>query len=583
MKKSLKISTRLILTLGMLTVTLLLAGGMAILKMSHMRGEAQDLAENWLPSVEVVNAMNTGTSDYRIFEWQHVVTTDASSMAKVEKLMDETKHAFDANEKKYVSLISSDEERKIYDSFSGDWQKYHDLHQKLIALSRNNETDQARALLEADSKQLFDQFSGKLLQLVELNSAGAKASAAEAETAYSRARNTMAATIFIGFIAAVAAGIWLIRSIMTPLKVAQDTVQRVADGDLSGHIEVTSDDELGQLLQRLKVMQDSLVKVVSEVRVNSESVATASAEISQGNTDLSQRTEEQASALQETAATMEQLGSTVRTNAENAKQANQMAQGASVVAAQGGTVVSKVVTTMQDINDSSRKIGDIIGVIDGIAFQTNILALNAAVEAARAGEQGRGFAVVAGEVRTLAQRSADAAKEIKALIGRSVEQVNQGTTLVDEAGKTMSEIVTSIQKVSDIVAEISSASVEQSSGVQQVGEAINQMDQVTQQNAALVEESAAAAESLKNQAIQLVQAVAVFKLDQKTSYATSTDTPAKSHSTTAPVGRPSVPTHTKMTVHTAAPKPVKSTTKTSKPAEPALETASSVDDSWDTF
>jgi methyl-accepting chemotaxis protein len=251
---------------------------------------------------------------------------------------------------------------------------------------------------------------------------------------------------------------------------------------------------------------------VGTVRGNAESVATASAQIAQGNQDLSGRTEQQASALQQTAATMEQLGTTVRHNADSAQQANRLAQGASSVAVQGGEVVGKVVSTMQAISDSSRKIGDIIGVIDGIAFQTNILALNAAVEAARAGEQGRGFAVVASEVRSLAQRSADAAKEIKALIGRSVEQVEQGTALVDQAGKTMNDIVGSIQRVSDIVAEIDSASVEQSSGISQVGQAVTQMDQSTQQNAALVEQSAAAAESLRAKAQQLVQLVAVFKL-----------------------------------------------------------------------
>ena len=250
------------------------------------------------------------------------------------------------------------------------------------------------------------------------------------------------------------------------------------------------------LMAALAVMRESLVRLVTEVRGNSESVATASSQIAQGNQDLSGRTEQQASALQQTAATMEQLGSTVRNNADSARQANQLAQGASAVAMQGGEVFGKVVSTMRDINDRSRKIGDIISVIDGIAFQTNILALNAAVEAARAGEQGRGFAVVASEVRSLAQRSAEAAKEIKSLIGRSLEQVEQGTTLVGEAGKTMDEIVGSIRRVTDIVAEISSASVEQSSGVQQVGQAISQMDQATQQNAALVEESAAAAESL---------------------------------------------------------------------------------------
>ncbi|CAH0354207.1 methyl-accepting chemotaxis protein [Aquabacterium sp. CECT 9606] len=288
-------------------------------------------------------------------------------------------------------------------------------------------------------------------------------------------------------------------------------VARVADGDLSQALVVATGDT-ASVLASVARMQSSLSGVISSVRANSESVATASAQIAQGNQDLSQRTEEQASALQQTAATMEQLGTTVRHNTDSAKQANQLAQGASTVAAQGGEVVGKVVNTMQGISDSSRKIGDIIGVIDGIAFQTNILALNAAVEAARAGEQGRGFAVVASEVRSLAQRSAEAAKEIKALISRSVEQVEQGTVLVDQAGKTMGEIVGSIRRVSDIVAEITSASVEQSLGISQVGEAIGQMDTATQQNAALVEESAAAAESLKGQARQLVQAVAVFKM-----------------------------------------------------------------------
>ena len=312
-----------------------------------------------------------------------------------------------------------------------------------------------------------------------------------------------------------ATGWFLTRNLRIALGAEPDelsaAVARVADGDLSQALTAKPGDGVS-VLANVARMQSSLVEVVSNVRANSESVATASAQIAQGNQDLSQRTEEQASALQQTAATMEELNTTVRNNADSAQQANQLALGASTVAREGGEVVGRVVSTMQGISDSSRKIGDIIGVIDGIAFQTNILALNAAVEAARAGEQGRGFAVVASEVRSLAQRSAEAAKEIKTLINRSVEQVEQGTVLVDQAGKTMGEIVGSIQRVSDIVAEISSASSEQSTGISQVGEAVSQMDQVTQQNAALVEESAAAAESLKSQATQLVQAVAVFKL-----------------------------------------------------------------------
>jgi methyl-accepting chemotaxis protein len=316
-------------------------------------------------------------------------------------------------------------------------------------------------------------------------------------------------------VVAAVLGIVLARSVFAQLGAepgeAVNVAERVARGDLSVHVALAPGDTRS-LMANLARMQQSLAEVVANVRQNSESVATASAQIAQGNQDLSGRTEQQASALQQTAATMEELGTTVRNNAGSAQQANQLAQSASAVAVQGGEVVGKVVSTMQDITTSSRKIGDIIGVIDGIAFQTNILALNAAVEAARAGEQGRGFAVVASEVRSLAQRSAEAAKEIKTLIGHSVQQVEQGTALVDEAGQTMGEIVGSIQRVSDIVAQITAASAEQSTGVQQVGQAVTAMDQATQQNAALVEESAAAAESLRSQAAQLVQAVAVFKL-----------------------------------------------------------------------
>ncbi|RVU43721.1 methyl-accepting chemotaxis protein [Rubrivivax rivuli] len=296
------------------------------------------------------------------------------------------------------------------------------------------------------------------------------------------------------------------------LAASRAVADRVRDGDLTQPVLDTARDEFSPLLNALQQMQDSLAHVVGTVRQSADGVATASTEISTGNHDLSRRTEQQASSLQQTAASMEQLGGTVRQNADNARQANQLAQGASRVALEGGQVVAEVVGTMKGIHDSSHRIADIIGTIDGIAFQTNILALNAAVEAARAGDQGRGFAVVAGEVRTLAQRSAEAAREIKGLITASVEQVAHGNTLAERAGGTMDQVVAAIQRVTDIMGEISAASTEQSSGVNQVGAAVTQMDQVTQQNAALVEQSAAAAESLKQQATQLVQAVAVFKL-----------------------------------------------------------------------
>jgi methyl-accepting chemotaxis protein len=315
-----------------------------------------------------------------------------------------------------------------------------------------------------------------------------------------------------GFIGSVVGGILFSRTISRPLDKCVGLAQMVAAGDLTGNIVVHSNDEIGQLLQALKDMNTSLGKIVSEVRMGTDAIAIASGEIASGNLDLSSRTEEQAASLEETAASMEQLTSTVKQNSENALQAKQLASSAATVATKGGDVVGQVVDTMESINASSRKIVDIISVIDGIAFQTNILALNAAVEAARAGEQGRGFAVVASEVRSLAQRSAVAAKEIKQLIGDSVEKVAAGGTLVGQAGATMTEIVESVQRVSDIMAEISAAGREQSAGIDQINQAVGQMDNATQQNAALVEEAAAAAASLREQAGRLVSTVSVFKL-----------------------------------------------------------------------
>jgi methyl-accepting chemotaxis protein len=329
--------------------------------------------------------------------------------------------------------------------------------------------------------------------------------------------------VSITLLASLAAWImWAIaRTTTASVQLAAKLADAVAAGDLTTSVPDAGRDELGSLLRSLGAMNGSLSAVVSSVRSNAESVAIASAQIAQGNQDLSGRTEQQASALQQTASSMEELSGTVKQNADNARQANQLATNASSVAIRGGEVVAQVVDTMQGINTSSKRIADIISVIDGIAFQTNILALNAAVEAARAGEQGRGFAVVASEVRNLAQRSADAAKEIKILIKASVERVELGTALVDQAGATMTEVVTSIRRVTDIMGEISAASTEQSLGVSQVGEAVTQMDQTTQQNAALVEESAAAAESLNAQAQQLVDAVAVFKLSRADAHAKS--------------------------------------------------------------
>jgi methyl-accepting chemotaxis protein len=338
----------------------------------------------------------------------------------------------------------------------------------------------------------------------------ANAELAHAETATREIY--MFAAIVAGCLVGVAAAVFLARSIGTPLQQAVAIARRVAQGDLSGEIETGSRNEFGQLLEALRDMNAGLARIVGEVRTGTDTIAAASTQISAGNMDLSSRTEQQAGTLEETAASVEELSSTVKQNAENAEQANVLAASASDVAARGGRVVAQVVQTMGAIDGSARKIVDIIAVIDGIAFQTNILALNAAVEAARAGEQGRGFAVVAGEVRSLAQRSAAAAKEIKELITDSVAKVDSGTQLVDQAGATMQEVVTSIRRVADIMGEITAASQEQRLGIEQIHQAISQMDQVTQQNAAMVEEAAGAAQSLQERATGLAELVSVFRL-----------------------------------------------------------------------
>jgi methyl-accepting chemotaxis protein len=385
----------------------------------------------------------------------------------------------------------------------------------IVDLALNKKTEEAIAKMNGECRPLLASLVKVSNEYAKLTRERAEQMVKTAEVEYSTQKTILILGCLIALAAAMVAGVVITRGLTTALGAEPaelcEAVTRVANGDLLTQLKVRNGDT-ASVMAAVDRMQTSLTRVVSSVRLGAESVSTASAEIASGNNDLSSRTEQQASALQETAASMEQLSATVKQNADSARQANQLAMNASTVAVQGGEVVSQVVETMKGINESSRKIADIIQVIDGIAFQTNILALNAAVEAARAGEQGRGFAVVASEVRTLAGRSAEAAKEIKALINASVERVEQGTILVDEAGNTMTEVVTSIKRVTDLVGEISAASTEQSQGVSQVGEAVSQMDQVTQQNAALVEEMAAAASSLQTQAGDLVQTVAVFKL-----------------------------------------------------------------------
>ena len=415
---------------------------------------------------------------------------------------------------KYTGSRLTADERRLADDFSSRWKAYRASRDATLKLAmQEDDIVAAQEHATSDGGPKFTAARETLFKLIELQGSVARQEFEQARERSAAIRNFAIAAVAMGLGLLVWIGLMTIRAITGPLNTAVNLARAVAGGDLTQRIEVRSTNETGQLMQALKDMNESLVRIVGQVRSGTDSVATASGQISSGNLDLSSRTEQQASSLEETASSMEELTSTVRQNAENARQANQLVVSTADVAVKGGQVVGQVVDTMASIKESSRKIADIIGVIDGIAFQTNILALNAAVEAARAGEQGRGFAVVASEVRNLAQRSAGAAKEIKALIEDSVGKVDAGGKLVDEAGKTMDEIVGSVKRVTDIMGEIAAASQEQSAGIEQVNQAVGQMDEMTQQNAALVEEAAAAAESLQDQAAKLAEAVSVFRLD----------------------------------------------------------------------
>jgi len=413
------------------------------------------------------------------------------------------------------TLVASDDGKRLMALVTEKRQAYIAIRNKLMALKssgREMSTGTLKGQIDQDLQAANAAYLAAMQQFVEhqKKSFATQYTAVQSLTLSSR---TLMLSVGIAVIFFGAVFAWLLsRSITKPLAHAVAVAKTVAAGDLSGKIEISTKDETGQLLLALKDMNESLRKSVAEVRGGTDAIATASKQIAAGNLELSSRTEQQASALEETASSMEQLTSTVKQNADNAHRANLLAASASSVAAKGGTVMTQVVQTMEAINESSRKVVDIVSVIDGIAFQTNILALNAAVEAARAGEQGRGFAVVASEVRNLAQRSASAAKDIKALIGASVDQVIDGSALVTEAGATMEQIVDSIEKVTSIMAEIAAASTEQSAGIEQVNQAVGQMDQVTQQNAALVEEAAAAAQSMQEQSVTLAHAVSFFQL-----------------------------------------------------------------------
>ena len=495
-----------------------LLGISGLVGLNSVNGEAAYLSKKWLKGVGDLSDSRSLMVESRDFELKHSRTADSSYHAEYEEKMQKSRASVDGLFEGYRTRLLGEQETGLFDSLTKSLTEYRKWQDRVTKLGQEKLQADAADIADGASSMAYDEVVDSINKLIQFNYEGGDAAATHVNEVYGQARlavvGLMGLALVLGFLLASLIARQLLRQLGGEPNTAVLVARAVAEGDLSTPITLKKNDTQS-LLASLKNMQQALARTVGEVRRGSDHVALASREIASGNQDLSGRTEQQASELEETAATMEQLGTTVRLNADNAVQASSLAQNASAVALRGGDVVGRVVETMKGINESSRKISDIISVIDAIAFQTNILALNAAVEAARAGEQGRGFAVVAGEVRNLAQRSAEAAKEIKGLIGASVNRVEEGSRLVDQAGSTMLEVVNAIRKVSDIVRDISAASSEQSSGVAQVGAAITRMDQGTQQNAALVEQSAAAAESLKQQAEQLVQAVSVFKIDQR--------------------------------------------------------------------
>jgi methyl-accepting chemotaxis protein-1 (serine sensor receptor) len=507
------IKFRLIATMVFMGIMLTVGGAMGVFGVRNSNLTIEELFTTQLPSLVELSNTHSSLLRARTAIDRSISHPDASDNAANLKRVEDFVKASDEHWKKYLALPSYPEEQKISNEVTRLRDKFlQDAFQPMLNAIKAGDKDKADSINMSVLPPLFREYADKISSLNEFQINKAESLHKDSKDNFKIFTWVAIFGVVSGLIAVGISAYFLLSAIAQPLHFALRQFDAIGKGDLSQHIQAKSNDEMGQLLTGLENMRDSLVRTVSSVRQGSASIALSSAEIASGNMDLSARTENQAASLEETASSMEELTSTVQQNADNARQANALALKASGVASKGGQVVGDVVHTMNSIKDSSKKIVDIIGVIDGIAFQTNILALNAAVEAARAGEQGRGFAVVATEVRNLAQRSASAAKEIKELINDSVTKVDAGSRLVDDAGNTMEEIVLSIKGVADIMAEITAASSEQSDGISQVNIAITKMDEAVQQNAALVEEAAAAAGSMQDQANTLNEAVSIFKL-----------------------------------------------------------------------
>ncbi|MFY2998659.1 methyl-accepting chemotaxis protein [Achromobacter xylosoxidans] len=511
---NLSIGTRLTLGFGTVLALLLALTGLSQYELTHIGGINRAITEQTWAKANAINIIDVTTRANARANLELIVNTDPRTAETLFARIDTNRKTIDQALETLRPLFRTEDERQKLRLLEDVRGRYVKSFQGVGVLLKRGERDAARQRLLEETLPLLDGLQDRVIEISRIQSAEMVDAGADSQRVID---NAGMLNLILSAMAVVLGGLfaWRVsKSITAPLAQAVSVAETVARGDLGQPIHAVTRDETGRLLRALHDMQDKLAGAVRTIRAGSETISSAAGQIAAGNTDLSSRTEEQAASLEETAASMEELASTVKQNADNARQANQLAASASEVAQRGGAVVSAVVSTMGDISASSRKISEIVSVIDGIAFQTNILALNAAVEAARAGEQGKGFAVVAGEVRSLAQRSAQAAREVKALIEASVSKVAEGANHAENAGTTMQDVVASVKRVTDIMGEIAAASQEQASGIEQVNRAVSQMDEVTQQNAALVEEAAAAAGSMQDQAHALVRAVGVFRLSE---------------------------------------------------------------------